>query len=96
MQGEGAHAERSQLDGVQQGHLGHAICFCATAGPVLVTLNLEVNERSGQRSSVSLKRVPVYGRRSKETAQVISGLQLIPLSSTKSVNPSRNRENISS
>lgn len=41
VQGEGAHAERGQFDGVQQGHLGHAVCFCAPAGPVLVTLDLE-------------------------------------------------------
>lgn len=45
VQGESADTESGQFDGVQQGHLGHAICFCATAGPVLVTLNLEVKER---------------------------------------------------
>lgn len=41
MQGESAHTESGQFYGVQQGHLGHAIGFCATTGPVLVTLNLQ-------------------------------------------------------
>lgn len=56
MQGESADAESGQFDGVQQGHLGHAVCFCATAGPVLVTLNLEGKEdRRGviSRQSIS-------------------------------------------
>lgn len=61
MQGEGADAERGQFDGVQQGDLGHAVCFCAPAGPVLVTLNLGVEDRVGQRSSVIIKSLSVYG-----------------------------------
>lgn len=49
VQGESADTESSQFYGVQQGHLGHTIGFCATTGPVLVTLNLEVRETDRQR-----------------------------------------------
>lgn len=41
VQREGAHAEGGQFNGVQQGHLGHAVGLCAAAGPVLVTLDLK-------------------------------------------------------
>lgn len=40
MQGERAHAESGQFYRVQKGHLGHAVGLRASAGPVLVTLNL--------------------------------------------------------
>lgn len=45
VQGEGAHAEGGQLNGVQQGHLGHAVGLCASAGPVLVALDLQVKRK---------------------------------------------------
>lgn len=97
VQGESAHAESGQFDGVQQGHLGHAICFGATAGPVLVTLDLEVKERVGQRSSgvtVSLSLWFVSsGCRSIETRSR-TWLQLSSRSSIVSVNPRGNKENI--
>lgn len=49
VQGESADTESGQFYGVQQGHLGHTIGFCAATGPVLVTLNLEVGQRDRQR-----------------------------------------------
>lgn len=48
MQGESADTESGQFYCVQQSHLGHTIGFCATTGPVLVTLNLEVRKRERQ------------------------------------------------
>lgn len=45
VQGEGADTESGQFYGVQQGHLGHTIGFCAATGPILVTLNLGDRER---------------------------------------------------
>lgn len=51
VQGESADTESGQFYGVQQGHLGHTIGFCATTGPVLVTLNLteEMRQRETDR-----------------------------------------------
>lgn len=40
VQGECPHAERGQLDGVQQRDLDAAVGFCAPVGPVLVALDL--------------------------------------------------------
>ena len=40
VQGESADTECGQLDGIQQGDLGHAIGFCSSTGPILVTFNL--------------------------------------------------------
>lgn len=42
VQRESSDTESGQFYGIQQSHLGHTISFCATAGPVLVTLNLEM------------------------------------------------------
>lgn len=40
VQGEGPHAERGQLDGVQQRDLDEAVGLRAPVGPVLVTFDL--------------------------------------------------------
>lgn len=43
VQGESAYAESGQLDGVQQGDLGHAVCLRPSARPILITLNLNMH-----------------------------------------------------
>lgn len=101
MQGESADAESGQLDGVQQGDLGHAVCLCAPAGPVLVALNLGEKDGIRQRLVVSEERISEVMVPQLEL-QEQPNIHAVSLSSSSAhalppslENPSGNLENVS-